>query len=61
MGMSSGNELGMNKDVFALSGEIMVGLRRFELLSIAPEATSLDQASRQPQMAAHVCLCRIHS
>ena len=26
----------------------MVGLERFELSSIAPEATSLDQASRQP-------------
>jgi hypothetical protein len=29
----------------------MVGLERFELSSIAPEATSLDQASRQPQRA----------
>jgi hypothetical protein len=26
----------------------LVGLERFELSSIAPEATSLDQASRQP-------------
>jgi hypothetical protein len=26
----------------------MVGLERFELSSITPEATSLDQASRQP-------------
>jgi hypothetical protein len=25
-----------------------VGLERFELSSITPEATSLDQASRQP-------------
>ncbi len=30
----------------------VVGLVRFELTSITPEATSLDQASRQP----HECL-----
>jgi hypothetical protein len=28
----------------------LVGLERFELSSVTPEATSLDQASRQPHL-----------
>jgi hypothetical protein len=35
----------------------MVGLERFELSSIAPEATSLDQASRQPRAVGLLTLC----
>jgi len=35
--------------IFKLQTQKLVGLGRFELPSRAPEAQSLDQASRQPQ------------
>ena len=37
------------KQGFPKNKRQMVGLEEFESSSIAPEATSLDQASRQPQ------------
>lgn len=38
----------------------MVGLEEFESSSIAPEATSLDQASRQPHLEGlYPCLLRL--
>ena len=44
--------LGTKKAYSELLFDNMVGLGRFELPSIAPEATSLDQTSRQPLFAA---------
>ena len=44
-----GTELGTEKTGNSIFNRNMVGLERFELSSITPEATSLDQASRQPQ------------
>ena len=54
-----GTELGTEKVDNNIFSKKLVGLERFELSSIAPEATSLDQASRQPLQAGYTILFAI--
>ena len=54
MGVNGNKTLGIKDPNAVLFSDKMVGLERFELSSIAPEATSLDQASRQPRFAARL-------
>ena len=51
---------GQNNPNFDAHKRILVGLPGFEPGSIAPEATSLDQTSRQPQLIDAFRFWRIH-
>ena len=56
-----GTELGTENANASIFSKKMMGLERFELSSVTPEATSLDQASRQPlQIAFRRLFLRVH-